>query len=56
MTDVNFTIVSLPYRGTDQQRTAQFQLLQQSLGHLGPVARQFMVPSRKVGTLDSLLE
>jgi V-type H+-transporting ATPase subunit C len=56
MADLNFTIVAVPYRGSDEQRTAQFQLLQQTLGHLGPVARQFMVPALKVGTLDSLLE
>ena len=57
MGDLEYTIVSLPYKASgEQQRTAQFQLLQQQLGPLGPAARLFLIPNLKVGTLDSLLE
>jgi V-type H+-transporting ATPase subunit C len=53
-----YTLVSVPFRSTgEQQRSAQFANLQSALGaHLGPVARLFMIPNLKVGTLDSLLE
>lgn len=57
MAETQYTIVAVPYRGTgEQQRSSQFQQLQTALGPLGPVARLFMIPTLKVGTLDSLLE
>lgn len=57
MADQHFTLVSVPFRASgEQQRSSQFAQLQAALGPLGPVARLFMIPNLKVGTLDSLLE
>lgn len=57
MADQVFTLVSVPFRASgEQQRSSQFAQLQASLGPLGPIARLFMIPNLKVGTLDSLLE
>ena len=52
-----FTFVGLPFQGdSDLQRASQFQKLQSSLGPLGPVLRNVMIPQLRVGTLDSLVE
>ena len=53
----NLVIVSLPYdKSAEQTPTAQFAFLGRSMGPLGSALRQILIPSLKVGTLDSLME
>lgn len=54
----NFCILSLPYlpQCSDTLSSAQFEALVRQVGPLGQAFRHFVVPTLKVGTLDSLME
>lgn len=54
----SFLILSLPYaqQCNDRLPSAQFEFLVKQVGPLGQAFRHFVIPSLKVGTLDSLME
>ncbi|KEG15105.1 vacuolar ATP synthase subunit c [Trypanosoma grayi] len=54
----NFLILGLPFfpQCADTLPSSQFKYLVTQMGPLGQALRQFVVPTLKVGTLDSLIE
>ncbi|KPI85863.1 putative vacuolar ATP synthase subunit c [Leptomonas seymouri] len=54
----NFIILALPYlqQSQDSLQSAQYEALVRQVGPLGQAFRNFVIPSLRVGTLDSLME
>ncbi|KAG5481025.1 hypothetical protein LSCM1_06701 [Leishmania martiniquensis] len=54
----SFIILALPYlqQSQDTLQSAQYEALVRQMGPLGQAFRHFVIPSLKVGTLDSLME
>ena len=53
----SYFIVSVPFvKGADQQVSSQFDYLRKQMGETEKALRLFLIPSLKVGTLDSLME
>ncbi|AIN97239.1 vacuolar ATP synthase subunit c, putative [Leishmania panamensis] len=54
----SFLILALPYlqHSQDSLQSAQYEALVRHMGPLGQTFRHFVIPSLKVGTLDSLME
>lgn len=54
----SFIILALPYlqQSQDSLQSAQYEALVRQMGPLGQTFRHFVIPSLKVGTLDSLME
>lgn len=54
----SFLILALPYmqQCNDNLPSAQFECLVRQMGPLGQTFRHFVIPTLKVGTLDSLME
>lgn len=54
----SFVVLALPYlqQSQDSLQSAQYEALVRQVGPLGQTFRNFVIPSLKVGTLDSLME
>lgn len=54
----SFVVLALPYlqQSQDSLQSAQYEALVRQMGPLGQTFRNFVIPSLKVGTLDSLME
>lgn len=54
----SFVVLALPYsqQSQDSLQSAQYEALVRQMGPLGQMFRNFVIPSLKVGTLDSLME